>query len=55
MSESGEKYAQFKHCLQLTNCLWLREQKGMDFLTWASIVIDYGFTNKQLFILQDVN
>ncbi len=56
LSESGEKYAQIKHSLQVKTvqncskqicwwifvCLDVRGQQGMDFVTGGSVLRDYG-------------
>ncbi len=49
LSESGEKSAQIKHCLQAKRALnkyvagfWCERQQEMDFFTGGSVIMDYG-------------
>ncbi len=53
LSESGEKYAQIKHCLQAKTALNnyvsgfdVRGQQGMDF-TGGSVIMDSYFDQRQ--------
>ncbi len=48
-SDSGEKSAQIKHCLQDKTALnkyvagfWWERQQEMDFFTGGSVIMDYG-------------